>query len=713
MNPDDSGLFSKEELESLMAVFLDQATMILETANKSLLELEENPADTEALRRLQRALHTLKGDANSVGFDEVGTIAHKLEDLLALMDKVGLSIERGVLDLLLFGVDALGDTLQRKRQAPAVALDISLILARLDQFMQRYCEQQPATPTPPATTLKLSEYQTLQVQAACAEGRQVVQVEAKFDEDCLMHVAGALILLRQLQQVGSIIATLPNIDDDKLLEASHQITVVMLTEDVEAAQQAALVAGVISVATVKPLVLEDGKVIFGQTSLLSATTVATAPIASTVAPEATTSLNTTVEAATSEVIRTPKQTTSEIEILRVDAAKVDMLMDLVGELVISRSMLNQIFNQLKREFPKNELVGRLGDTDSYIGRVLGELQKGVMKVRMVSLDQMFNRFFRIVRDLARESGKQIHLEVTGEETELDKRVVDIIYEPLLHLVRNAVDHGIESDEVRSRNGKPTRGHILLRAYHQGDQVIIEVQDDGRGIDVERLKNKAIEKRLRVSEDIRSLQGQDALELVFLNGLSTADRVTEISGRGIGMDVVKNVIEGLKGSIEIWTEVGKGTRFTLRMPLTLAIIKAMLFTVEERVFAIPLSSVLEISRVRREQLQQIGRHRVYNLRDTLYSLLELDQLLLRTPRTEPRDNPFILIVGLGERRVGLVADKVIGEREIVVKAVDKEWISSELITGASLLGDGRVVLILDISILLRRAVTSARVSGEES
>jgi two-component system chemotaxis sensor kinase CheA len=412
-----------------------------------------------------------------------------------------------------------------------------------------------------------------------------------------------------------------------------------------------------------------------------------------------------------ETAHSPK-TTPAIELLRIDATKVDRLMDLVGELIISRSMLSEIQTQLKREFPKHTQVSRLSDIDSYLGRILAEMQKAVMQVRMVSLDQIFNRFFRVVRDLAHDRNKQIQLETVGEETELDKRVVDTIYEPLLHLVRNAVDHGIEDEQTRQAAGKPVRGHILLKAYYQGDQVVIEVEDDGCGIDIERLKAKAVERKLISPYEINTLQGQSALELIFLSGLSTAERVSEVSGRGVGMDVVKNVLDSLKGSIEINSEIGRGTRFTLRLPLTLAIIRTMLFKIEDRVLALPLANVIEIVRAPHQQLQQIGNHKVYNLRDTFYSLIELDKLLLQRSSRKSIDNPFILLVGMGERRMGLIADSVIGEQEIVVKAVDKNWISSDLVTGASILGDGQIVLILDTNALLRRVTTLTRSATAE-
>lgn len=726
MNTDDD-LFSNEELETLMGIFLDQASMILEMANQSLLRLEADAQDSEALSQIQRALHTLKGDANSVGFGEIGTIAHRLEDLLALWFNSEVSAAE-IIDLLLVGMDALTDMLQRKREWVHAHLDISNIQAQIENFL---IINSPTKATELPTLIgevRLTEYQLLKAHKLISESQgNALRLDIYFDKECTMHAAGVMVLLRQIQQVSELIASFPNIEDDQALEAVDRVVLIVITEDPELTIRAARVAGVTTEIEFVPFTLDNILVASTEPSKKSQlpankdsiqnpikeATKEPAKESIIVNPSPHAINNTALAAedsATSEEevidtrtrIRGVKESAGSTEVLRVAAGKVDSLMDLVGELVISRSMLTQICTQLKSEFPKHAQVSRLIDTESYIGRVLGELQKNVLRIRMVSLEQTFNRFFRVVRDLARENNKQIELELVGEETELDKRVVDIIYEPLLHLVRNAIDHGIEPSDMRLAAEKPTTGKISLRAYHQSDQVVIEIEDDGRGIDIERLKRRAEERGFRKKGELQSLQGMEALDLVFLNGLSTAEQVTEISGRGIGMEVVKNVIESLKGSIDISTELGKGTKFTLRLPLTLAIIRAMLFILNDSVFALPVSSIIEIARSHESEVKQIGRHKVYNLRDTLYSLIALDEILLRKPRDEQFENPFVVIIGVGERRIGLQVDKVIGEREIVVKPVDKDWIKSDLITGASILGDGRVVLILDIGALMRRA-----------
>ncbi len=707
---EDSGFFSNEELETLMLFFLDQASMLLDTANQCLLKLEMYSNDAEALNQLQRTLHTLKGDANSVGFSEIGTVAHKLEDLVALWGGVAIELTVEILDLLLFGIDALDDMLQRKRQWVHAPLEIDSIIERIDRFIYKHTEQKNTESNNAEFAFELDEYQKLKIQTALENSSaKLWKVVAHFDSDCAMHGAGLLILIRELNKIGEVIDSFPDVNSDQI-DSVSAVTIVLLADNPSIVEKNATVVGVTSNVTIETMVLVGSGFSFNdevkeneRNILLTASFTEPQVVQSEQNLSKETQLQPTKSSPMVETSATVPATkeglATNVEILRVNASKIDFLMDLVGELVINRSMLNQLCNQLKIEFPKHTKIRKLMDTDSYLGRLLGQLQKTVMEVRMISLDQTFNRFFRVVRDLARDGGKQVELSIVGEETELDKRVVDTIYEPLLHLVRNAVDHGIESMEERVKTGKPPQGKLQLKAYYQADQVIIEISDDGRGINVEKLKQKVVERQLRTLEEVQMLKNQDAYDLMFLSGISTANQVTEVSGRGIGMQVVKTVISNLKGSIEINSQLKQGTTFILRLPLTLAIIRTMLFSIEERVFAIPLTSVVEIIRLNKNDIKHIGKHKVFSRNDEVYSLIDLDSILLGKDKNY--NNSFVLIVGLGERRIGLIVEKVIGEREVVVKAVDKQWITSELVAGASILGDGRVVLILDIGALFQR------------
>jgi two-component system, chemotaxis family, sensor kinase CheA len=372
-------------------------------------------------------------------------------------------------------------------------------------------------------------------------------------------------------------------------------------------------------------------------------------------------------------------------------------MNLVGELIIGKSMLHRAMNEFDQRFPKDSLRNRLGDAISFQSRVLGELQKSVMKIRMVPVEQLFRRLPRIVRDVAKVRKKEIAMEMAGQNTDLDKSVLDALAEPLAHLVRNAADHGIETPEERLTKGKSARGTIRLDSYHQGNQVVIEVSDDGRGIGHEKLVRKAIEAGVVTEEEARGLSHDEVLNLVFHPGLTTAEEITEISGRGVGMDVVKSVMDRLKGKVVVQSEPGRGTTFQLVVPLTLASIQALMFRVDHQHYAVPLDAVLEISRTNDSEIHEIDGHEVLRLRDQVLSVVRLDQLIASPiALTTKKTRHFVVTIGAGARRFGLIVDGLIGEEELVIKALEDRLVSSELVSGASILGDGTVVLILNVS-----------------
>jgi len=388
-------------------------------------------------------------------------------------------------------------------------------------------------------------------------------------------------------------------------------------------------------------------------------------------------------------------------ILRVDAERIDSVLNLVGELIIGKSMLQQALNELSRRYPKEAIRGRLADALAFQARVLADLQRSVMKVRMVPVEQLFRRFPRMLRDVAKQCGKEVELAISGQDTDLDKSLLDAIAEPLTHLVRNAVSHGIETAEERVRAEKPPRGTVRLDAYHQGNQVIVEVSDDGRGIDTQRVKAKAVEQMLVSPEDAAALSDKEILALLFRPGFSTAQEITEISGRGVGLDVVQNVLQRLKGTVEIVTRPGEGTTFRLKLPLTLAIIKALLFRVEQRLYAVSLNAVAEIARATEAEVHQVDNSEVLQLRGQVLPMVRLGQPH-RSAGENSRTKIFILVIAVGERKLGLIVDGLEGEEELVIKAVDDQTVATDLVSGASILGDGRVVLILNLAAIVERS-----------
>jgi two-component system chemotaxis sensor kinase CheA len=372
----------------------------------------------------------------------------------------------------------------------------------------------------------------------------------------------------------------------------------------------------------------------------------------------------------------------------------------LGELIIGKSMLHQTVGEFDKRFPKDPLRGRFADAMAFQARVLQDLQKSVMKIRMVPVEQLFRRLPRVIRDLAKEEGKEVALLVSGQDTDLDKSILDMLAEPMTHLVRNAVDHGLETPAERVAAGKPATGTVRLNAYHQGNQVVIEVSDDGRGIDRRKVVARAVEHGVLGAEEAARLNEAEALDLIFHPGLSTASEVTQISGRGVGMDVVKSVLERLKGTVQIETRVGQGTTFLLKVPLTLAIIKALLFRAADRLYAVPLASVLEIARPGDGEFHKVDNHEVWQLRDQVLTLVRLSRLAgygkaARNPKL------FVVVIAMGDRKFGLIVDQLVGEEELVIKALDDDLVATDLVSGASILGDGTVVLILNIQAVIAR------------
>jgi two-component system chemotaxis sensor kinase CheA len=389
--------------------------------------------------------------------------------------------------------------------------------------------------------------------------------------------------------------------------------------------------------------------------------------------------------------------------LRVDASRIDAVMNLVGELIIGKSMLHRALTELDQRHARDPVRAKLADALGFQSRVLDELHKCVLKIRMVPVEQLFRRFPRIVRDVAKQCGKDVALDISGQHTDLDKSILDALGEPLMHLVRNAVDHGIEPADERLKAGKPARGTVFLNAYHQGTQVIIEVRDDGRGIDPAHVCQQAVKRGIIKAEEAARLTDQEALNLIFESGFSTASEITEVSGRGVGMDVVRSVLDKLKGTVHISTQRARGTTFQLRAPLTLASIQTLLFRVGGRLFAVPLSSVVEISRINDQEIHQVDQREVLRLRDQILTLVRLEHLSrLRAIESEPKKKKhFVIVIGSAEKRFGLVVDSMVGEEELVIKALPSDIVASDLVSGASILGDGTVVLILNVPAVLSR------------
>jgi two-component system, chemotaxis family, sensor kinase CheA len=400
-------------------------------------------------------------------------------------------------------------------------------------------------------------------------------------------------------------------------------------------------------------------------------------------------------------VRTVDKTTDNN--IRVDVQRLDNLMNLVGELVLGRNRLSQITNQYAQDNEGTVIAKDLLDTNSQIDFITTELQTAIMKTRMVPIGKVFNKFPRVVRDLAKETGKDIDLEIIGEETELDKSIIDEINDPLVHLVRNAADHGVEKPEARKARGKSPRGKITLKAENEGNTIVISIRDDGNGMNPEILTAKAVEKGLITEAEAKEMTRHDALNLIFAPGFSTAAQVTNVSGRGVGMDVVKTNVQKLKGVIEIESELGAGSVFTIKLPLTLAIIQGLLVTVRGNTFAVPLTSVLEVVRIRKKDIATMSGNEVIRLRDKVLPLARLDNLLVVNGDViDDRDWMYVVVIALAEKNLGLVVDSLLGQKEVVIKSLGEYFSKSRGIAGSTILGDGRVIMIVDVNELFNLA-----------
>src|SRR6266478_4960271 len=686
-----SGL-PEDRNSELRALFFEGAGELLQSLNEAGLGLEANPADEEVIRRVRRAVHTLKGDSAACGFHKLSELAHELED--ALFPQIGQSAGSRLADLVLVAADNFGAMLsayQRNVEPPAADSLRAMIRGLL-------AAPGPSPSTPPAAgglaaRFQWTEYEQLMISEAVHRGETVYNVALRVDPASLMHAAAFQLIRNVLHGCGTVIALRP--EDSFATETLELVEAALASRQApEQIAQRCRIPSVVSDCRIEraPTLETAEHELLG--ALLEKQAADLASKAGEVSASAAAQKSPAVGSAAAAVAEST---------LRVDAARIDAVMNLVGELIIGKSMLNRSLTEFDQRHARDPVRAKLSDALAFQSRVLDELHKCVLKIRMVPVEQLFRRFPRLVRDVAKQCGKDVALDLSGQNTDLDKGILDALAEPLMHLVRNAVDHGIEAADARLTAGKAARGTIYLNAYHQGTQVVIEVRDDGRGIDPVQLRARAVEKKILKPEEAKRLTDQETLNLIFESGFSTASEVTEVSGRGIGMDVVRTVLDRLKGTVHVSSKKGRGSTFQLRVPLTLASIQTLLFRVGGRLFAVPLSSVVEITRIMDHDIHRVDQREVLRLRDQILTLVRLNQLSrLRSIDTQPaRKKNFVIVIGAAEKRFGLLVDSLVGEEELVIKALPGEIVSSDLVSGASILGDGTVVLILNVPAVLSR------------
>jgi two-component system, chemotaxis family, sensor kinase CheA len=677
----------------LRSLFFESASELLQSLNEAGLELEARPADEEVIRRVRRAVHTLKGDSAACGFYKLSELAHELEDVLSpqVAEGRGPKLAEAVLEAA-DTFEAMLAAYQRGADPPSADPLRGAIRALL--AAPEAPEKGEAKPGLMAR-FDWTEYEQLMIAEAVHRGEAVYNIALRIDPNSVMRAAAFQLIRNVLHGCGTVIALRP---EDNSAAASVEIVEAALASsqsEERIAQRCRVPSIVADLRVERATALETlehellGEILEAQAADVTAKT----------GDQNEGGDGNKAAAAGSAAAAVAEST------LRVDAARVDAIMNLVGELIIGKSMLNRTLTEFDQRHARDPVRGKLSDALAFQARVLDELHKCVLKIRMVPVEQLFRRFPRVVRDVAKQCGKDVALEVSGQNTDLDKGILDALAEPLMHLVRNAVDHGVEHAEDRITAGKPARGTIYLNAYHQGTQVVIEVRDDGRGIDPQQIRAHAVEKGILKAEEAKRISDSEALNLIFENGFSTATAVTEVSGRGVGMDVVRTVLDRLKGTVHISSTKNRGTAIQLRAPLTLASIQTLLFRVSGRLFAVPISSVVEITRIGDNEIHLVDRREVLRLREQVLTLVRLNKLskihAVETPADGKKKRSFVIVIGAAEKRFGLVVDSLVGEEELVIKALPSEIVSTDLVSGASILGDGTVVLILNVPAVLAR------------
>jgi two-component system, chemotaxis family, sensor kinase CheA len=674
---DDRGLELRE-------LFFETSQELVQTLNEEALKLEKTPGDEEIVRAIRRTVHTLKGDSAACGLRELTELAHQFEDALSVE---GAAAQTAIAEIAFAAADLFAEMIFAYHGGEKVPESAGLKkrIHELTSPAPKKSRKKKAPLTAPSAAAQWTAQERQAMVQAQAEGFAVYQVVAKIDPHCAMPIAGRQLVYNALVSTGRVIAQRP---DPKSTAAPKQVEIVLASA--ETPEKIAIKAKV-------PTIVEEVAIELLLTAALSpapvpAEKLEVAPPQALDAQPLESQPSETLPAEPPSISPDPSHALENI--LRVEAGRIDNVLNLVGELIIGKSMLQQALSDFSSRYPKEPLRGKFSDAMAFQARVLNDLQRSVMKIRMVPVEQLFRRFPRMVRDVARQCGREVELVLSGQDTDMDKGILDSIAEPLTHMVRNAVSHGIESPEERRAAGKPSQGHIRLNSYHQGNQVLVEISDDGRGINIPRVRKKAVELGLISHEEVARLTDAEALDFIFKPGFSTAEQITAVSGRGVGMDIVQSVLHRLKAAVSVETRPGQGTTFRLKLPLTLAIIKALMFWVEGRLYAIALNAVIEIARADEAEVHQVENYEVLQLRNQVLPVLRLGRPPAARDGIKAR-KIFVLVISVGEKKFGLIVDGLEGEEELVIKALDDHTFYTDLVSGASILGDGRVVLILNL------------------
>ena len=693
------------DVSQYLDIFLDESKEHLQNLNTQVLALEQDSENMDTINEIFRAAHTFKGMAGTMGYKRMQNLTHDMENVFSEVRNGNLKVNGAMIDVLFQCLDALEEYITNIQDSadegendnePLISALNGLLDGKDEAPKQEKAVESKEAPASevkeePAdgkwNSINFNNDEQKALDNAISSGKNIYGLTVIVQDSCLLKAARAFLVFKAIEELGEIIAATPSVQDIEDEKFEFDFSLIVGSE----ADAGKVQAAVKSVSEIADCIIAPFQVA-GET--VEETVVETTEVANVTTEPVTKAAK---EESSSGNKSQEKKSGSKPQVnrtVRVDIEKLDVLMNLVSELIIAKNSLVS-----SATAGNKESGGTFNEQIEYLESVTTNLHESVMKVRMVPIESVVNKFPRMIRDLAKKLDKPMELYMSGEETELDRTVVDEIGDPLMHLLRNSADHGLETPDVRISRGKPEIGSIYLDAYQDGNNVVIEVRDDGNGIDIEAVRNKAIERGVVTEEQAMALEEDEVIQLLFSAGFSTAKVVSDVSGRGVGLDVVKSKIEALSGEVEVKTKLGEGTTFIIRLPLTLAIIQALMVVVGDEKYAISLGSIQTIEDISPADIKTVQSKEVINLRGTVIPIIRLDEILDCKSTRDPNENMVAAIVKKGDKLAGLIVDELIGQQEIVIKSMGKYINKCKFISGATILGDGEIALILDANALI--------------
>lgn len=698
------------DVSQYLEIFLDETNEHITNLNTRIMELESDPENMDTINEIFRAAHSLKGMAGTMGFKRMQNLTHDMENVFSEVRNGVIKVNSEIIDVLFQCLDALEeykDNIQGSAEEgtndnePIIKMLNSILNGSSGSASAKKADsaREKASAADPAENkwdnVVLDDSQINVIREAQKQGKRVYGLNVMVQESCILKAARAFLVFKAVEERGEIIVSDPSAQDVEDEKFEKDFTLIILS-DVELDEIIQASEAVSEIERVMGAEIDLGN----NTHVHVAAEEEETPAEESKEEEAAAPAAVSDPAAPAAPVAKaePKKQTPAKPVVnrtvRVDIEKLDSLMNLVSELIIAKNSLVSVSSQ-----EQTDVNSAFNEQIEYLESVTTNLHESVMKVRMVPIESVVTKFPRMIRDLSKKLDKKMELYMTGEETELDRTVVDQIGDPLMHLLRNSADHGLETAEVRAQRGKPAVGSIFLNAYQEGNTVVIEVGDDGNGIDVEAVKQKAIERGAITAEQAANMSDKEIIDLLFLPSFSTAQKVTDVSGRGVGLDVVKSMIESLSGEVEVKSKLGEGSTWTIRLPLTLAIIQALMVVVGEEKYAISLGSIQTLEDVPASDVKLVQNKEVIHLRGTVIPLIRLSEVLDVERKPANEENLIVVIVKKGDRLAGLVIDELIGQQEIVIKSLGRYIKQCKFISGATILGDGEIALILDANTLI--------------